>query len=416
MARRRTENLFRRNAVRSLNERRHGRPIARLPRAWLWLAGFAAAFCGVLFVFAATIDYARKESARGWLVAEKGIVRIAHGGPAVIASVLRRAGDAVSRGDVIAYLSPAEASGDGGKTASTIHGLLRDELDEVATRESLAREQFAADLDALTAQISGVDRELLALADQRRGQRARVSRSRETLSRLESAHESGAIAEVDLLRQRDEFATQQQSLARLAQEQDRLGRERGNLQARRERLASELEAQLSELASLGNEIRLRLARHESDQLVPVASPIDGTIATLDLVAGNTIRPGQLLATVMPEHSSLVADVYVPTRAVGMIRPGQPVRLRYDAFPPERFGVATGVVDSVDDFVLLPEDVPSSFRVGEATYRVRVRLDAPHVVDRRGRHALKPGMLLVADVVLESRSILEWLSARVRLSL
>lgn len=416
MARRISENLFRRNAVRSLNERRHGRPIARLPRAWLWLAVFGAVFCGVLLVFAATVDYARKESARGWLVAEEGIVRIAHGGSAVIASVLHRAGEAVSRGDVIAYLSPAEASGDGGRAASRIHGLLRDELDEIARRETLAHEQFAADLDALAAQVRGLDRELVALADQRRGQRARVSRSREKLSRLESARRGGAIAEIDLLRQRDEFAAQQQSLARLAQEQDRLERERAGLQARRERLASELETRLSQLGSLGNEVRLRLARHESDQLVPLASPIDGTLATLDLVAGNTIGPGQLLATVMPERSSLVADVYVPTRAVGMIRPGQAVRLRYDAFPPERFGVATGVVASVDDFVLLPEDVPSSFRVAEATYRVRVRLDAPHVTDRRGRHALKPGMLLVADVVLESRSILEWVSARFRLPL
>ncbi len=381
----------------------------------MWLGALGAAFVAGLVVFAATTGYARKESARGWIVAEKGIVRITHGAPAVIASVLCAAGDAVARGDVIAYLSPAEAYGDGGSTASTILGLYRDELAEVAKRESIAREQYAADLDALTSQIGGIDRELLALADQRREQQARVRRNHDKLSRLESASGRGAVAEIELLQQRDQFAAMQQSLARLVQEQDRLARERAGLRARRERLATELDARLSQLASLENETRLRIARHESDQLVAVVSPIDGRIATLDLVAGNTIGPRQLIASVIPEISLLVADVYVTSRAIGMIRPGQSVRLRYDAFPPERFGVGAGVVESVADYVLLPEDVPTPFRSSETTYRVRVRLDAGHVVDGQGRHALKPGMLLAADVVLESRSLLEWVVARFRLT-
>lgn len=410
------ENLFRLNAIRSLNRRRRGRPIARLPRSWLWLSAFSVLFCAGLIGFAATTEYAHKESARGWLVAEKGVVRIAHGAPAFVSSVELEAGDPVMRGDVIAYISPAAAAGDGGRVAGTILDLLHEERAEIATRESIAREQFGADLDAVQEQVAGIDRELRSLAEQRREQRLRVARNREKLSRLESAASRGAIAEVELLRERDEFAGLQQSLARLVQEQDRLTRERRSVLARRERLATELHAQLSQLASLDNEVRLRIVRHESDQRLAVTAPIDGRIATLDLVAGNTKRAQELLATVIPSHATLVADIYVPSRAAGMIEPGQAVQLRYDAFPPERFGVARGVVESVTDFVLLPEDVPTPVRTGEASYKVRVRLDAGHVADNRGRYALKPGMLLAADVVLESRSLLEWLLARFRLAL
>ena len=170
------------------------------------------------------------------------------------------------------------------------------------------------------------------------------------------------------------------------------------------------------IASASASSRQRITQSESARLEVIESPIDGTLATLDLVPGNTVRPQQLLATVMPGDSILAADVYVPSRAVGLIAPGQRVRLRFDAFPHEQFGMANGRVESVAEYVLLPSDVPSTFGLQEASYKVRIALERDYVTDAHGRYGLKPGMLLVAEIVLENRRLVDWLRARFDLRL
>ena len=106
-------------------------------------------------------------------------------------------------------------------------------------------------------------------------------------------------------------------------------------------------------------------------------------------------------------------MYVPSHAIGLIQVGQPVRLLYDAFPHEQFGTASGKVEAIAGFVSLPSDVPQTFGVREAAYKVRIAVDADHVADRQARYALRPGMLLGAEIILERRSLAQWLFAPFR---
>ena len=410
------ENLFRRNAVRALHELREGRPVARVPRQWFWLGALCLSFALAAGVLAATLEYARKETVRGWLVARQGIVRLAHDAPARVVSVMVLPGETVRRGNVIAYLSADGVLEDGSAAVGAILEVLREEVGEIRRREVAAREQFDADREALDAQLQGLDRELRALAMQDQEQSTRIAHSKSTLARIETAWRSGAVAEVELLARQDEHAALRQASARLRQEQDRLRRERQVLVAQQHKLGTSLELRLSELASQRNELRQRITRNESTRLQAVESPIDGTVATLDLVAGSMIHAQQLLATIVPRDADLVADVYVPSRAVGLIAPGQRVRLRFDAFPQQQFGTANGHVRSVAEFVLLPADVPATFGLREASYKVRIGLERDHVTDAHGSYRLRPGMLLVAEIVLENRRLVDWLRARFELRL
>jgi membrane fusion protein len=205
----------------------------------------------------------------------------------------------------------------------------------------------------------------------------------------------------------------QQSVARLRQERNSLGRKRNELLATQERLGIELERRLALLDTERGELQQRIARQEQQRSLSVRSPVNGTLATVDVVAGSSIRPQQLLATVVPENSSLVADVYVPSRAAGMVRPGQTVRLLYDAFPHQQFGTARGEIAAVAGFVSLPGDMPVASGLREAAYKVRIHVNDDHVEDAQGRYALRPGMALAAEIVLESRKLADWFLAPIR---
>ena len=374
---------------------------------------FCIALCAATCVFCWNADYARKETVRGWLVSEQGVVRITHGTSAIVESVLRKAGDEVRQGDAIAHFSTEEMLGNGEASTSGILAELHDQLEQTDSRESLLRNEIAAQHAALERQVRGIAKEIVDVGEQIREQHSRVSRAAENLDRVQHIRNSGALTEVEFLRQEDDVAAMRLTLGRLRQEHNRLNRERQGFLAAQAGLDFELENGIASLATARAELRQRITVQEQRRLVVLQAPIDGTLATLDVVAGTRVRSQQLIATIVPLQSPLAADVYVPSRAIGLIREGQVVRLLYDAFPHEQFGVASGNVESIAGFVSLPADVPQTFGVREAAYKVRIAVNADYVTDRTGRYALRPGMSLGAEIVLEKRSLAEWLLAPFR---
>jgi membrane fusion protein len=408
-----TENLFRKNAIDSLTAKQDGRPIAVMPRPWAWLSFLCIGICTATCVFCWNTQYARKETVRGWLVSEQGVVRVTHSKSAVVESVMRTAGDSVRRGDTIARFSYEEMLGNGESSVSGILAELHDELAQTDSREHLLREEIATKHTALDQQVHGIADEIANIEEQMREQYVRVTRAAANLDMLQLARDSGALTEIEFLRQQDEVAAMRLSMGRLRQESSKLNRERQELLAVQSGLSFELENGLASLSSARAELRQRITLQEQRRLVVLQAPINGTLATLEVVAGTRIRPQQLITTIVPERSQLAADVFVPSRAIGLIQEGQAVQLRYDAFPHEQFGLASGSVDSIAGIVSLPADVPQTFGVREASYKVRIAVDADHVTDQAGRYALRPGMLLAAEIVLEKRTLAQWLLAPLR---
>lgn len=133
--------------------------------------------------------------------------------------------------------------------------------------------------------------------------------------------------------------------------------------------------------------------------------------------------GQSIATLIPGHASghladatllgredsanpLVAHLYAPSRTAGFIAAGQSVRIRYAAYPHQKFGMGAGKVRAVSRSPVAPQDLPSGMQAAlsaaaqsnEPMYRVTVEL-ARQSVDLYGvAKELRPGMALEADVL------------------
>jgi membrane fusion protein len=104
---------------------------------------------------------------------------------------------------------------------------------------------------------------------------------------------------------------------------------------------------------------------------------------------------------------------VPSRAVGFIEPGDTVLLRYQAYPYQKFGHQTGRVARISRSALSAAELQSisGFNSnGEPLYRVTVRLARQAVTAYGKPEALRPGMLLEADVLGERRRLIEWIFA------
>jgi len=157
----------------------------------------------------------------------------------------------------------------------------------------------------------------------------------------------------------------------------------------------------------------------------IRAPADGTVSALVADVGQSVGPGVALANLVPanDHGGasprLQAELYAPSSAVGFIQAGQTVRLRYQAFPYQRFGHHEGRVLQVSRTPLqttelaslpLPGALAGSAlgQPGEPLYRITVALDAQGVAVDGHTQPLLAGMQLDADVLLERHRLIEWL--------
>jgi len=408
------ENLFRARAIAALAKQTTGRPICLLPRPWLWLNGLLIVLLLSAAVFLGSAEYSRKEAARGWLISKSGIARIVNNSAAVVSEVNPMPGDRVTTGEPLIYLSTdAILPGGHGKTEQVLTQL-RGESREIDTQLELSREREALESTALARALHSFDKGVAALLARRDEQRRRVAMKQRKLGRIEQLVERGAATEWELLQQREEMSSLELALARLEQDIADQQRERELLQGRQGGAPVRAEIERSVLRARRRQLLQQIAAQETMRRSVLTAPVTGFIASVEVHAGDSIAPRQLLMTVLPEDMDLVAEIYVPSRAAGFIRSGQEVRISYDAFPQQKFGAFEGRIARISNVIVLPGDVPRPFPMREATYTVQVEIRDKAVITRIGRAALRPGMLLAAEIVLEKRTLVDWLLEPLRL--
>jgi len=385
-----------------------------MPRPWLWLSLLILLIFATLLLFISSGEYARKETAEGWLVSDAGIVRVSTSTAAVIREVAVAAGARVARGESLLVLSRDSLLSASQSTGDQVLRLLRLEKDELATQLDLSDEQLENDIASHTRQLQDFEAEVQLQLAGLDSQERRIAVSRQKLQRLKVLAGTGAVSDWDVILQHERVNELEQELLRLRQGAQRLQRDRNSLQARLDRLPASTKMQRSVLVARHRQLQQEITEQESKRTAIVSSPVAGVVSSIQVNAGETAIAGQLLMTLLPENMILAAEVYVPSRAVGFIRPGQAVRLAYAAFPQQEFGTFTGYVRHISDFVLLPRDIPQTFSVREATYRVEIEIDDTELIGRIGSAVLRPGMLLSAEIILEKRSLLEWLLEPLRL--
>ncbi|OOW72238.1 hypothetical protein Xmlh_05860 [Xanthomonas axonopodis pv. melhusii] len=144
--------------------------------------------------------------------------------------------------------------------------------------------------------------------------------------------------------------------------------------------------------------------------VLLRAPVAGIVATRLVEPGEALKAGQSFATLLPRESILIAQLSVPSRAIGFIKPGDVVLLRYMAFPFQKFGLQRGRVlrisrNTMDQAQLI--DSPTGAQA-DSYYRVLAALDSQSVKAYGNEEKLRPGMQLEADVITEKRKLYEWL--------
>ncbi len=294
----------------------------------LWLTWFLVAEISLV----AKSDLARLESARSVHTVEAPV-----SGSISVARV--SLGQSVVSGELLVELESEEQRFELREAESRL-AARRSELEHILSElgiesERLQAERLSADQEAAEARTRAEVDEV----------EARYARSE--LEQLSPLHDAGLLS----LRERLELEAEAQRTQTEA-EAERQGLE--SLEAEQKTVDKAIEAQIARLrreaAITTGEIEDLAAhvehlRHEMDER-SLRAPVDGVLGWVsNQQVGSFVAAGQRLAEIVPE-GELRAVAFFPVSALGRLRPGQPARMRLDAYPWAQFGVLSGEVERV----------------------------------------------------------------------
>lgn len=404
---------------------------ARAAQLMLWaIAGFFVAI--LTWAGLANVDEVARATGRVIPSQQLQVISNLEGG--IVKDILVRAGQRVSAGQVLVRLDRTQMSAEFGKTSETYNALVARMTRlqaEVSGRSPIFPPGLVASAPALVASERSLYSARIAdLASENAAARARLDQASRALGQAEMEAQTRAQA-LDLARRevgmvgplvekgiepqltlvRDQSAVEQAASAHdgaveathratgaVAEARSVL---RNVAEHFRAQSVDALTATRAELAGQGQSLPALKDRVTRTELrAPIAGIVNRVLVT---TVGGTVRSGEPLIEVVPEHDALVVEAQVKPADIAFVHPGQRALVKLTAYDYTVYGGLRGSVERISPDAVVNE------RTGDSHFTIRVRTDQNRL--RASDGAVLPigvGMIAEVDILGHKRSVLSYL--------
>ncbi len=315
-------------------------------------------------------------------------------------------------------------------------------------------EQARQNLEALKSAYSLQKEELFAQIDQARQaiesskvayelEKIRLETAQEKIPRYKKAYEQGALSQERFLEVQQLAKEAQKNIMKaeseIRQAQSRLKEKRGSYENKIHQASSEIQqAQLrlqeqersykslvhsgklallkseEQLNNLGTQIttlKAEIFQSKSQikslkfQLIQrvLAAPIEGIVFQSPIKsAGAVVQPGDTIFEIAPQGSSLLLRAQMAIPESGSLRRGMPVKIKFDAYPFQDYGVVKGKVTDISP----TSKVTETDKGKVATYDLEIQLNKTCIPTPKECITLRPGDTATAEVIVRQRRIID----------
>ncbi|MDT3671453.1 MAG: HlyD family efflux transporter periplasmic adaptor subunit [Aromatoleum sp.] len=203
---------------------------------------------------------------------------------------------------------------------------------------------------------------------------------------------------------------------RLSQESDRASVELETSDQELTRLRLQYDAALREMTNEENKLRLQLqsarlaanaaerVRFENidkDNFLLILAPVSGVVTDVATTQpGDKIQANTPLGGIAPKDARAVLKLQIAERDRAFLREGQPVKLKFAAFPYQRYGLIDGNLEYIS-----PTTLPAA-KTKEPVYEGHVALARDHYEVAGEAYPVRYGMTAVAEIVVRERRLID----------
>jgi membrane fusion protein len=371
--------LFRHEAIAFQQQHRQwGAVVLLQPLPVTVMAWFVTVAVILIIVFLSIAQYARKETVRGYLTPSAGTAKIYAPRQGTIRAVHVREGQQVHEGQPLLTIATDQIAADGKDVDAAILNTLSHQRGLLAQQIAAQEDRTTSERNRLVALIRGLEAESTHLEEQIAIQKDRVQISGDLLEAAARLNARRNMSESEYRERQESNLQHKQALSVLGQQ---LAEHRSRLTETRyalEQLPTVMAERIQEVRNDLAETEQRIAEINGRRAYVLRAPNAGRVATLQATVGRSADPKHLQLEIVPSDSVLEAELFVPTRAIGFVRPDQEVRILYDAFPYQSFGTYHGRIVRVSQTILKSTDLSAPVALQEPAYKVTVALDRPDI--------------------------------------
>lgn len=292
------------------------------------------------------------------------------------------------------------------------------------------QERLQSQQAELNARVAAAQSEVTQLSKQLRQAQIKLTSTRDTLAtnqqilhNIASLLESGAISQLQYLKQQEDVRNAQSEVDQLVQEQARLElaineandkvhstqaltqKDLLNQIADNDKRIAEIDSQLTKAIVDNNqhiaEIDSQLTQAQMNlQYQELRAPTGGTVFELQAhTPGFVATSSQSLLKIVPDDT-LTAKVFITNRDIGFVKEGMQVDVRIDSFPFSEFGDIKGKLVWIGSDALPPDQTHPYYR-----FPAKIRLEHQSLQINGRTVPLQSGMSVSANIKVRHRTVM-----------
>lgn len=401
--------------------------IDTLPRVWTrGLLYFLVVFAVIILPWATLSKVDETGSARGRLEPKGKTLKLDAPVAGTVVAVKVKEGQTVKAGQVLLELESELARSELQQAQAKLEGysdriaqlqVIQNQL-EIAIRAQQL--QIQAQQSAQLAQLHQTRQQLNSGRSAYTLAKDRLSRDQIEVQRYQNLWQEGVVPEVkvaEVKRLKDE--SQQllnQTQADIKQSESEIKKQLSNYEdvtrtgeislLESKRRIKEIQSEISDIHSeiAQTKKQIQSLQFQLRQRV-LRAPTDGTIFQLGIQhPGSVLQPGQAIAQVAPEGVMLVFRAQMPSQESGFLRLDAPVKLKFDAYPFQDYGVVPGRLRWISPDSKVVETPQGNIE----TFELEITLDQTYIQSQNKRVLLTPGQTAIAEVIVRQRRVIDFI--------
>lgn len=362
----------------------------------------------IILIFLSQATYSRKETVKGYLLPERGVVKVFSDRVGVIESLYVKEGDLIQQGEALLKVKNSQSLPTGVELSVALSKEISNQIESLENEYLVTTELNEKELVRLNNQKKQLSMSLSTIRKAKKTSLDKINLKNSQLLKNKKLFENGYITS-------NSFELIQEDYFEVLEAHARQEMEEINIQSNILQLNSELISLPEKLVLKQTDIKRKISSLKA-QVMELnnqyefikKAPEAGIITSIQPTLGTRVDANTPLLSIVPLNSPLEIELLLPTRSAGFIQIEDRVNIRFDAFPYQKFGFVIGKISNVDKVLILPTDKVLPIKINEAMYRVRATLNQQSIHAYNKDFPLKVGMIADADIILEKRSLLEWL--------
>ncbi|WP_334002263.1 HlyD family secretion protein [Burkholderia cepacia] len=404
--------LFRKEALaaRSESRRIYGDVLLFLPRSYKKILALVLVCIFSLILVLMFGSYTRRVAVKGELFLTLGAIPVYLPKPGIVNKYFVKEDEFVKK-DAPLFLVSTEVFGLANRGTST------EAINLLGDRKNLLQRQLEGEKVAYERGLENIEYQIKSKRNELNligAQIKEVNRKNELLSaglkRYEAARLQEAISEDAMTEKAISDLNSRIDFSERKRLSETLSRDIFNLSFEKNRQESEYRKRVLSIEGELLTLEEQILAAEYQKGAVIKSPASGKVTAIQGVDGSYYDNTKPVSFVVPSQSKIEARLLVPAAAIGFVKKGDVVYLRYSAFPYQQFGQGKGIVYSISETSLMPNDIAlgSRLSVAEPMYLVKVRTERQFVSGNGATYALKSGLLVDADIMVEQHRLYQWI--------